>query len=263
MDVGKSAGKTQLEVGKTWGVVRRPGLSGRKKGLWAIPAPAPPPPCTSRRDWKFARFQSLFILSIFISGRQLPETTPGSWWPKRYPQVTFRYLSVSGCEASQLNKKSAALGSLMVPPSATVEARAHGEPSKCPGAKVPEGGAVLSSPPHPPLLPNLLPQNCLRSWLTLPQNQPRCPWNMALPHAPHTRGLGGGGGGVEGEVTDWSRVRSQAPWLVVRVIPPKSLRQDGEGSGLYQLCTAACGTVKSRLSFLWLGRGGRCPACEF
>lgn len=204
MDVGKSAGKTQLEVGKTWGVVRRPGLSGRKKGLWAIPAPAPPPPCTSRRDWKFARFQSLFILSIFISGRQLPETTPGSWWPKRYPQVTFRYLSVSGCEASQLNKKSAALGSLMVPPSATVEARAHGEPSKCPGAKVPEGGAVLSSPPHPPLLPNLLPQNCLRSWLTLPQNQPRCPWNMALPHAPHTRGLGGGGG----------RGRRWGHWLV-------------------------------------------------
>ena len=118
---------------------------------------------------------SLFLLSIFISRQQLPATTPGSSCPQRYPQVTFRYLSVSGCEASQLNKKSAALGSLIVPPSATVEARAQGEPSKCPGAKVPEGGAVLSSPPHPPLLPNLLPQNCLRSWLTLPQNQPRCP----------------------------------------------------------------------------------------
>lgn len=43
--------------------------------------------------------------------------------------MAFRYLSVSGWEASQLNKKSAALGSLIVPPSASVEARTQRKPA--------------------------------------------------------------------------------------------------------------------------------------
>lgn len=117
---------------------------------------------------------SLFLSSLFISGLQFPSPTLGLSCPERHCQVAFRYLSVSGWEASQLNKKSAALESLIAPPSATVEARAQGKPASTVGLGT-RMQRDAPSPLYPPLPPSFLPQNCLRSPLTLLQNQPRCP----------------------------------------------------------------------------------------
>lgn len=143
-------------------------------------------------------------------------------------QVTFRYLSVSGCEASQLNK-SAALGSLMVPLlAATVEARAHGEPSKCLGPRYQRGGALCHLT-HP-CCPISCPIASGRGWRCHRTNPlPLGAWRC-LPPCEDS-----GGGGDDGEQgreggAGWKvrsligPGRSPAPWLVVRVIPPKSLK---------------------------------------
>lgn len=217
--VGQTAGNVTLELGRTRDPSRRPcRCVGKKRKVIYIPPRFP-----SRAENLL--ISSLFLWSIFIRGLQLPTPAADSSWPNRHCQVAFRYLSVSGWEASQLNRKSAALGSLMEPPSATVEVRAQGEPSNYPGTKAPEREGMLSSPPHPPLPPSCLPQNCLSSPPTLRQNQPRCPWNMA---SGCFRGCGGGD--LPG-IADWSEVQSHAQWLVLRVMGGKSLRQEGEESG--------------------------------
>lgn len=186
---------------------RGPCYHGRKERSITILTP------TSRK----LLISSLFLSSLFISGLQFPSPIPGSSWPERQCLVAFGYLSVSGWEASQLNKKSAALESLIAPPSATVEARAQGKPASPVGLRHQnaEGCSFTTLPTLSTQLPTPeLPQ--------VPTNAAAEPTPLPLKHGAtlHTRTWGRGHSRDRWLVLVWSQVR----WLVLRVMGGKSLR---------------------------------------
>lgn len=112
------------------------------------------------------------------------------------------YLSVSGCEASQLNRKSAAWTSLIAPPSSTVEARARvsAEQGKRPqpGWGRRASGDTLAPTPRPAHLPTPeLPQV-----LTDAAAEP-----TTLPLEHGAACLRGSRAGPRAETADWSKTK--------------------------------------------------------
>lgn len=81
------------------------------------------------------------------------------------------------------------------------------------------------------------------------------PTPLPLKHGDRPSHGGVGEGGLTG-IADWSEVRSQARWLVLRVMGGKSLRLKEEESGHYQRADGSVGLWRSLSSFPWYGGEG-------
>lgn len=139
--------------------------------------------------------------------------------------MAFRYLSVSGCEASQLNKKLADLGSLNVPPSASVEARTQRKPGCTPRPRHQSKEGCSPQPLTHPFLPASYPRTAsgpggrycrtnpaaLETWRGLPHEDVRGrAWQRSLigPGPKPSSMIGSQSNGREKPVTGGERIPS-------------------------------------------------------